>query len=408
MAGQYGYHGSSAAEQSFARGNEYMVQAAGMQAQGLTNSAQLAAQSVRDFHRMLQERDEFQLRAQQADMEMQLNRQKLADMQAVDAATMSRKQIELMTAQIDAAKQEMQIRGEEFEISKSLRGFQADQKTIALQQAQAELEKTLINNGTHYRDDSGQLQPVKTASDKSINAQQREEYMDPLIKAKVYGEKASTEYTQARTEYTKKKKDYEALASSAKTEQDQLRLKIMRKDLELKEQQAKDLLQKVDPASIPAAVRTQLFKSGDLVYDPTTGNLRPINESNPEEVQAREEKRQQEQGQAATVSQASEHLKYIEGRIEQEQKNSTNALLNESDREKAKEELRKLVEKRDAMSKRIESMIEGRPMPKSKIGETQTAKPVYTEPIGPEAEPLAPETIEMFKMFKANLPGGNK
>lgn len=408
MVGQYGYHGSSAAEQSFARGNEYMVQAAGMQAQGLTNSAQLAAQSVRDFHRMLQERDEFQLRAQQADMEMQLNRQKLADMQAVDAATMSRKQIELMTAQIDAAKQEMQIRGEEFEFSKSVRGFTTNQKMISMQQAQAELEKTLINNGTHYRDDSGELQPVKTASDKSINAQQREEYMDPLIKAKVFGEKASTEYTQARTEYTKKKKEYEALASAAKTEQDQVRLKIMKKDLELKEQQAKDLLQKVDPASIPAAVRTQLFKSGDLVFDPTINNLRPINENNPEEVQAREEKRQQEQGQAATVSQASEHLKYIEGRIEQEQKNSTNALLNESDREKAKEELRKLVEKRDAISKRIESMIEGRPMPKSKISDTQTAKPVYTEPIGPEPEPLAPETIEMFKIFKANLPGGNK
>jgi hypothetical protein len=408
MAGQYGYNGSAAAEQSFSRGNEYMVQAAGMQAQGLTNSAQIAAQSVREFHRMLQERDEFQLRAQQADMEMQLNRQKLADMQAVDAATMSRKQIELMTAQIDAAKQEMQIRGEDFEYSKSIRGYTTDQKMIAAQQAKAELDKTLISNGTHYRDDSGELQPVKTASDKAINAKQREEFMDPLIKAKISGEQNSIEYTKAKTEYMKKKQEIEQLSSVAKTEQDKLRLEIMKKDLELKGQQAKDLLQKVDPTSMPAAVRNQLFQSGDLVFDPATGNLRPINESNPEEVQAREEKRQQAQGQTITVSQVSEHLKYYEGRIEQARRKSNDLTLNESDREKSAEELQKLEEQRDNISKKIDSMIQGKPMPESRVEDTQTAKPVYTEPIGPEAEPLAPETIEIFNIFKAKLPGGDK
>lgn len=179
MAGQYGYHGSSAAEQSFARGNEYMVQAAGMQAQGLTNSAQLAAQSVRDFHRMLQERDEFQLRAQQADMEMQLNRQKLADMQAVDAATMSRKQIELMTAQIDAARQDMNHKERNFEYQQSIRGVQTDEKMLANQLAKVELDKALVNRGTHYIDDSGHAQLVKTPEDRKRNEEQRRR--DPNI-----------------------------------------------------------------------------------------------------------------------------------------------------------------------------------------------------------------------------------
>lgn len=190
MAGQYGYHGSSAAEQSFARGNEYMVQAAGMQAQGLTNSAQLVAQSVRDFHRMLQERDEFQLRAQQADMEMQLNRQKLADMQAVDAATMSRKQIELMTAQIDAARQDMDHKERNFEYQQSIRGVQTDEKMLANQLAKVELDKALVNRGTHYIDDSGHAQLVKTPEDRKRNEEQR--HMDPnvgLIEARTDAEK---------------------------------------------------------------------------------------------------------------------------------------------------------------------------------------------------------------------------
>lgn len=161
-----GYNGSQAAEQSFSRGNEYMMQGAQFQAQGITSAANSVAQGIRDFQQMSQQKQEFQLRAQAAQMEMDLNRQKLADMQAVDMVTRSRLENEALKAQVDAAKQQMRQANDDHEYNKSLRGEQQQDRAMQRDEFQRKSFRERLANGEMFINERGMFE-------RSTNAEQR-------------------------------------------------------------------------------------------------------------------------------------------------------------------------------------------------------------------------------------------
>lgn len=161
-----GYSGSQAAEQSFARGNEYMMQGAQFQAQGMTSSANSIAQSLRDYQQMSQQKQEFQLRSQAMQMEMELNRQKLADMQAVDMVTRSRLENEALKSQISASNQQMQIIQEKHDYEMSLRGEQQKDRAMQREEAIDERMRKKLASGEVFINSSGNYE-------RSTNAEQR-------------------------------------------------------------------------------------------------------------------------------------------------------------------------------------------------------------------------------------------